>query len=182
MPEGKDNQAEKAAAEQAAAEKAAADKAAADQAAAQQAADEKAAADAAAAEQAAAEEAARVQAAEDAAKASTSGQPVEGGEVHSSTKTAEETAAQAAGVGGTPVLDHGEPDPAVEAERSAIEKSVVDPWGTTPMQMRDQHDAAVDPAKVGVATRPDGSGLTPLSGIAPETVEDHPEGTLPPVG
>lgn len=144
--------------------------------AAAQAAAEDTAAAAAAAEQA------KIEAA--AAEAAKSGQPVSDEGVHSSSKTEQQAAEQqAAGVvGGPVVLDHGEESEEAVAEREAIQASATDPWGTTPAQMRDVHDEAVDPAKVGVATRPDGSGLQPLDGIAPDTVEDHPKGTLPPVG
>lgn len=86
-------------------------------------------------------------------------------------------------------FDHGEPDPRVEAENEARLKATQDPWGTTPVQMRDTHDPAVDPAEVGIATRPDGTGLTdapqgaPYNGIEPDAVgeKNEPQGTLPPV-
>lgn len=86
-------------------------------------------------------------------------------------------------------VDHGEPDPRVEADKAARLAAAQDPWGTTPVQMRDDHDETVDPAVVGIATRPDGTGLvdapstTAYDGLNPDAVgeQNSPQGTLPPV-
>jgi hypothetical protein len=86
-------------------------------------------------------------------------------------------------------VDHGEPDPRVEADRKARLEAAQDPWGTTPVQMRGDHDEKVDPAVVGIATRPDGTGLVDApqsaayNGLNPDAVGEpnEPQGTLPPV-
>lgn len=123
--------------------------------------------------------------------------------VNSATKSDEDKALQAKAAGNAGaaaeanakgvVFDHGEPDPFVEQQRKDQLEASKDPWGTTPIQMRDSHDEAVDPAKVGIATRADGSGLVDEDGnpkarpAAPSGIEpglagdDAPQGTLPPV-
>lgn len=68
----------------------------------------------------------------------------------SDSKTPEQTAAQQAsvkpGVAAPPVeLSHGEKSEATKAEEEAVEKTARDPWGDTPLQMRDDHSPEVDP-------------------------------------
>lgn len=43
-------------------------------------------------------------------------------------------------------LNHGEQTEEAKAEAEAAAKAARDPWGDTPLQMRDDHDPAVDPA------------------------------------
>jgi hypothetical protein len=62
-------------------------------------------------------------------------------------KTPEDIKAQNDPRGGTPAfeVDHGEPSEASKAEAEAAEEVKNDPWGNTPVQMRDTHDELVDP-------------------------------------
>lgn len=126
------------------------------------------------------------------------------GGIDSASKTSDEAQGQAQqGIPGSKegakaaergvTLNHGEPDPFIEQQRKNQLEASKDPWGTTPLQMRDSHDEAVDPDKVGIATRSDGSGLVDADGnpkarpIAPSGIEPGvagdkaPQGTLPPV-
>jgi hypothetical protein len=154
-------------------------------------------------EKAAAEAAAPTQAAQTVQRTQQASSPAgaDKGPINSAGKSPEDAAKEASALPGTPAaaevaargveLDHGEPDERVKADVDRVKESAKDPWGTTPLQMRDKHDPAVDPAKVGVATRPDGSGLelagdarkpVAVSGINPASAgDDAPQGTLPPV-
>lgn len=80
-------------------------------------------------------------------------QTAEDGKVHSSTKPLENAPKV--------VLDHGEPENKDEAE------APTDPWGSTPVQQRDDHDEAVDPTKVGVGRGgADGLDPSPRAGVS----------------
>jgi len=81
-------------------------------------------------------------------------------------------------------LNHGEPDPYVEAERKASLEALKDPYGDRPLQMRDNHDPLVDPQ---VEDQQLSVGGVKASGIEPGRTntlvpEDRQvQGTLPPV-
>lgn len=62
-------------------------------------------------------------------------------------QSAAKTTAEANAAAGTVELSHGEPSDASKEEAKQAEKSAQDPWGDTPVQMRDQHSPEVDPAK-----------------------------------
>jgi hypothetical protein len=68
-------------------------------------------------------------------------------------------------------LDHGEVSDEVKAEAEANEKVKQDPWGNTPAQMRDQHDALVDPAQ----NDPISSGLVTDTRVPPRLDPMEPQ-------
>jgi hypothetical protein len=94
-----------------------------------------------------------------------------------------EAPAEDKGTAVAPGLDHGEPDSRVQADQEAQRKAQSDPWGNTPLQSRDTHDAAVDPQTddLAPAPGPKPSGISPeaTNSITPE--ESQVQGTLPPV-
>lgn len=99
----------------------------------------------------------------------------------SASKTEEQKKAQmaagsdpaAAAKAPAPKLEHGEPDARQQQEQKQAEQTAQDPWGETPLQMRDSHSPEVDPQKVGsVAT---GLGV-PTGNISANSMEPGAEG------
>ena len=80
-------------------------------------------------------------------------------------------------------LEHGEKSDYQKRLEEQQREALKDPWGSTPPQMRDSHDPAVDPqnedAPSGLAAIP--NGLEP--GISNDDREDDQKvsGSLPPV-
>ena len=71
-------------------------------------------------------------------------------------------------------LEHGEPGPQQENEAKQAEETQQDPWGETPLQMRDTHSEEVDPQKVGTVA---GSVKPGVRGAKLDAMEPGNEGT-----
>jgi hypothetical protein len=55
------------------------------------------------------------------------------------------TTAEATAKAGAVQLSHGEPSDSQKEQQEQAEKAAKDPWGDTPLQMRDTHSPEVDP-------------------------------------
>lgn len=56
-------------------------------------------------------------------------------------------------------LNHGEETDAAKADKEAAKKAAADPWGDTPLQMREDHSPEVDPAKNDPVTSDNGRAV-----------------------
>jgi hypothetical protein len=78
-------------------------------------------------------------------------------------------------------ISHGDEPAYITARREAEKEAAKDPWGATPLQMRDQHDPGVDPT---TDDSYDNRTVAP-DGIEPAALPDGQPpltgGTLPPV-
>lgn len=77
----------------------------------------------------------------------------------------------AAAKAGRVVLEHGEPD----EKNVGVNQLSDDPWGTTPLQMRDNHSPEVDPKQVGTVR----GGVDDMPGqsrLRPNPMEPGEEG------